>query len=390
MNSVMNDLHNLFSAKQSNNQPLVGSYAPEDCLFLLKPIKADYKTIENKEQLIQSGQLHYSEMIHKESAPTEQYTDLFYSMTELYKVRLAREVMRLAKMICEQRRDNITLISLARAGTPIGVLLQRALTQFYHKKSNHFSISIIRDRGIDEIALDYLLAQGFSPESIVFVDGWTAKGVITKEVHQSIKNFNQSRNVNVSDELFVISDIGGTADVQATFDDYTIPSALMNSTVSGLISRSILNDQIGEGDFHGCVPYLHLKEYDLSNWFVDIITAEMKQDELSPECVETKQFRQKMTQHFLNFIMEKYSISDINRIKPGIAEATRVLLRRVPDQLLIRSLEDENVAHLKRLAYEKNIPVTEVKDMPFGACALIKDVLNLSNLKHCSSTQTKG
>lgn len=361
--------------KDDIKQPLVGSYAPEDCLFLLKPVTAQYQTIENKEKLIQLGQLHYSEVIHRELPPSKEYTDLFLKMTGQYKLRLAREIMTLASMICERRDQEITLVSLARAGTPIGVLLQRTLIKYFEKTSNHYSISIVRDKGIDEMALDYLLNSNYKAESIVFVDGWTAKGVITKELHNSIEKYNQSRNVNVSSDLFVVSDIGGTADVQATFDDYTIPSALMNSTVSGLISRSILNEQIDEGDFHGCVTYTHLEKYDLSNWFVSTIMDAMNIDDTAPKSVESKLSRQQKTKEFIGHIMNEYSVSDINRIKPGIAEATRVLLRRVPDQLLIKDINDINVAHLKRLALEKNVPVTVFKNMPFGACALIKDVL---------------
>lgn len=357
------------------NEPLTGSYAPEDCLFLLKPIPAQYHSIENKEQLIQSGQLHYSEMIHKESPPTQEYSNLFLQMTEQYKSRLAKEIMSLAKLIAEKRTGNITLLSLARAGTPIGVLLQRALKQLLQRQSTHYSISIIRDKGIDDNALDYVLEQGCDPKSIVFIDGWTAKGVISKELRQAIASYNRSRNVFISPELFVVSDIGGTADVQATFADYTIPSALMNSTVSGLVSRSILNEQIGPLDFHGCVQYQHLRSYDLSVWFVDEVFKEMRTDDLAPGIQESKSSRRQITKGFLDRVQSDYAVSDINRIKPGIAEATRVLLRRVPDLLLIRHSGHVDTQHLERLALEKSVPVREISEMPFGACALIKDVL---------------
>lgn len=357
------------------NSPFIGSYAAEDCLFLLKPIQADYQTIANKEQLIQSGQMHYSEVIHKEPPPTQEYTALFLRMTEQYKARLAAEVMRLASLISQQRKGNIVLLSLARAGTPIGVLLQRVLTHFFQRNSSHYSISIIRDRGIDENALDYILEQGYQAEEIVFVDGWTAKGVITRELKQALRKYNQSRGVEIPAELFVISDIGGTADVQATFEDYTIPSALMNSTVSGLVSRSILNQQIGADDFHGCVSYQHLHEYDRSNWFVDQVSEHFSIGKMAPIISQSKQERQQITQAFLDEVRLQYDVSDINRIKPGIAEATRVLLRRVPDQLLIQQAGHSDTQHLEQLAYEKGVNIKIIPEMPFGACALIKDVL---------------
>ncbi len=37
-----------------------------------------------------------------------------------------------------------------------------------------------------------------------------------------------------------------------TREDFLIPSACLNSTVSGLVSRTVLNDDlIGPADFHG-------------------------------------------------------------------------------------------------------------------------------------------
>lgn len=358
--------------------PLLGSYPAEECLFLLKEVNPNFKTIEDKEKLIQSGQMHYSEMINQESAPSAEYSDLFYAFTEQYKVQLAAEVMTLARAIIDQRDTSkpIAILSLARAGTPIGVLLLRALRDYFNVDVRHFSISIIRDKGIDTNALDYVIeSEQIEPENIVFVDGWTAKGVITQELKKYVNQYNSNRTFNdVPDELFVISDIGGTADVAATYDDYTIPSALMNSTVSGLISRTILNDQIGETDFHGCIIYDHLRDIDLSNWFVEQISAEFTAESIRQIPHVPKTVRQEMTKSFLEDVMRAYQVGDYNRVKPGIAEATRVMLRRVPDVLIVQEKGGVHVAHLERLAQEKGIQIVEDRTMPFGACALIKDV----------------
>lgn len=363
------------------NNPIQGSYAASDCLFLMQTVEADYQTVENKELLIQSGQKHYSEMINKEDAPTAQYVELFDSMMDTYKGRLAAETMKLASKITELRsgygdsdEKPVVLLSLARAGTPIGVLLKRALEKL-GKTAVHYSISIIRDRGIDAEALKYVLER-YEDQSIVFVDGWTAKGVITRELHATVTEFNEANGTAIPKELFVISDIGGTADVTATFDDYTIPSALMNSTVSGLVSRTILTDEIIEsGGFHGCVKYSHLEEHDRSNWFVEEITKLMDPSVMCSDLEVSKEARQEMTKKFLDEVMTAYGVSDINRIKPGIAEATRVMLRRVPDLLMVQEKGHPDVAHLERIALEKNIEVVELPEMPFGACSLIKDVL---------------
>lgn len=357
-------------------EPITGSYTADDCQFLLTPITPEFSTIDDKERLIQSGQLHYSELIHQESAPTEAYSQLFLQLTAQYKQRLAAEIMTLAKLIAERRQGHICLVSLARAGTPIGVLLKRALQHHLGRSCSHYSISIIRDRGIDTVALDYLLTkQGYADESLVFIDGWTAKGVITQELKQAIGQYNTAHQRRVPDELFVVSDIGGTADVAATYADYTLPSALMNSTVSGLVSRSILNSQVRPGQFHGCIRYDHLAEHDRSVWFIEQIAEQMSSNHSLTDLPGARTAHQARHQAFLDQIRQHYNVSDINRIKPGIAEATRVMLRRVPDLLLLKDPHHEDVAHLVQLSKEKNIRIIEHPDMPFGACALIKDVI---------------
>ena len=53
---------------------------------------------------------------------------------------------------------------------------------------------------------------------------------------------------------------------------------------------------------------------------------------------------------------KKFCIEDINLIKPGIGETTRVLLRRVPWKVLIdeRYRDDKELRHIIKLAKEKN------------------------------------
>ncbi len=220
--------------------PLKGSYALDDCQFLLKEVNCEYSSIEEKEMLIQSGKRHYSELLSQEAKPTDEYQKLFFDFTESYKVKLAKHIYALAKHINESKKGPIVIASLARAGTPIGVLVKKALVHFFARECTHYSISIIRDRGIDAVALDYIVkTKRHDPTSLLFLDGWTAKGVITEELRRSIIRYNASRDTDISPKLYVVSDTGGVADYCATREDYPIPSSMLNSTVSGLISRSI-------------------------------------------------------------------------------------------------------------------------------------------------------
>jgi len=82
----------------------------------------------------------------------------------------------------------------------------------------------------------------------------------------------------------------------------------------------------------------------------------------------------KQVSAFITSTLSEYGIDDINKIKPGVAEATRVMLRRVPRLLVLKRADSDDVKHLKILAHEKNVPIEEVPDMPFSAMAIIQNI----------------
>lgn len=356
-------------------RPFTGSYRAEDTVFLLKPLRMETVDIVAKERLIQSGQRHYSELLSPETLPTPRYLELFAALTHQYAPRLAAEILALAQHLLANRPQSITLVSLARAGTPVGALLARALRYLGHAEARHYSISIIRDRGIDENALAFILRhEQRDPAGLAFVDGWTAKGVITEELHRAVQHWNARQPEPLAAALHVVSDIGGTAEVAATYEDYAIPSGILNATVSGLTSRSILNRAIGPEDFHGCVFYQELAVEDRSTWFLDQVAAHFATVQAGVvRCKDSeREERRQLMAEFLARIRSRYRIDDRNLVKPGVAEATRVLLRRVPGLLLVRDWEHPDVAHLRWLAAEKRVAVVMDPTMPIQAAALIR------------------
>ncbi len=356
------------------NVVLNGSYSPDDCEFLLQEVDVKPISVAEKELLLQRGGVHYSKMISTEEPPTKTYLDTFYALVNTYGDRLASEIKLLAYKLFKAKGASITIVSLARAGTPIGVLLARALKSYYTDDVKHYSISIVRDRGIDTSALQFIADSGRSAESIIFVDGWTAKGVINRELKQAVSNWNAINEYKIGNELCVISDLSGHAEFIATSDDYAIPSGVLNSTVSGLLSRTMMLDDTP--GFHQCVTYEHLAQHDLSNWFVDKISERFDCVAIAEDTVSDgwRKYRQIQVNAFLETTMLDNNIKDINKIKPGVAEATRVMLRRVPRLLVLRKANSSDVKHLIVLANEKNIPIEENPSMPFEAMAIIENI----------------
>ena len=354
---------------------LSGSYAPSDVTFLLKPLKLEPTPIAQKEHYIQSGAKHYSEMISRERAPSGAYWRVFDEAMARNLERFSQHLLDLATYLDEVTPSGeIVLVSLARAGTPVGVALTRLLRSRFNREVQHYSVSIIRDRGIDANALRFIL-EHHEEGRIHFLDGWTGKGVIAGELQASVTDFNAAHNTNLPTQLLAVSDLCGSAAHSATTRDYLIPSAILGGVVSGLVSRSILNEQIGEDDCHGCVLWDELAPFDRSRWFVERVEAVSRslspgEIRLEPDIDLFKTRRQ-----YLDTLKEQHGIEDENLIKPGIGEATRVLLRRTPALVILRDVQHPDIAHLRVLAEEKGVHIEEDSAMPYEALSLIRRLI---------------
>jgi hypothetical protein len=76
-------------------------------------------------------------------------------------------------------------------------------------------------------------------------------------------------------------------------------------------------------------------------------------------------------------IQNTFDIKNINLIKPGIGETTRVLLRRIPWKILINDLFDDDLSHIIKLASEKNVPMENFKMRSYRCCGIIKELGDL-------------
>ena len=343
------------------------SYSEEDVILLLKDITGlvSPQSTEEREKLIQSGK-HYSEMLPIEYVPTEKYMKVYYEALESYSKTVAEAVGKLSDKIIENKGREVVLVSLARAGIPIGILVKRYIRYKYSIDVPHYSISIIRGRGIDDNAMKFLLGK-YRPEQLLFVDGWIGKGAILNELKKDIEAYK-----GVSSDIAVIADPANVTELCGTHEDILIPSSCLNSTVSGLVSRTFLrSDIIGKDDFHGAVYYGELADSDLSYDFINAIEKEFSMENNDDGIVIEGQGIDEVRE-----IGKVFGVDDINLIKPGIGEATRVLLRRVPWKVLIdqRYKGDPQLGHLVRLAEEKNVPVEYYPLTHYKCFGIIKKI----------------
>ena len=354
----------------------MGSYNPKDVIFLLKNLNGliAETDLHSREKKIQSGG-HYSEMLPIEYQPTKEYIDLFHQTLHKSASKVAEAVRVVSELILKRNGHEMVLVSLARAGTPIGVLIKRYLLEIHDLDLPHYSISIIRGRGIDENAILYIL-QNHPAAKIQFIDGWTGKGAITSVLSQACTEFKVKYGYELDSDLAVLADPGYCVKTFGTREDFLIPSACLNSTVSGLVSRTVFRkDLIGENDFHGARFYEELHQEEVSNYFVDTISAEFKAlGPQNPEFNEASDNAEVTWQGLkeLRVIKEKFRVDDINFIKPGIGETTRVLLRRLPERILVNNMENPNLQHIMLLSKDKGVPVEEYPDLTYSCCGIVK------------------
>lgn len=347
-----------------------GSYPKEDCIFMLKDIGDAVAEEQNeiREQKMAGG-THYSEMLPVEKYPTEEYLNLFEVSLQQTASLMAQYVADVTELILKERGNDVIFVSLARAGTPIGVLMKRYAKERYGLDIPHYSISIIRGKGIDENAVLYITNKHQST-NLQFIDGWTGKGAIGKVLEASVHSLYQKYDLRLSPELAVLADPSHSASIYGTREDYFLPSSCLNSIVSGLASRTVHRDDlIGEFDYHGSKYYEEWELIDFSRYFVDKVACHFANTvvrEVKKGEVTFKGWKQ------VEEIQRRYQVNDINKIKPGIGETTRVLLRRVPYKLLIKE-NSPKLDYILALANEKNVPVEIYPHMSYSCVGLIRE-----------------
>ena len=336
----------------------------KDITGLVEPLPASVREIN-----IQKG-VHYCEMLPLEYKPSEKYMYAYEKALSNYAEPTAKAISILAEKIYQNKGEKLVLVSLARAGIPLGILVKRYIRNKYAVDVSHYAISIIRGKGIDKNAVNYILARHL-PEHLQFVDGWIGKGAILKQLKEALSEFPQ-----ISAELGVISDPANITELCGTHEDILIPSSCLNATVTGLISRTFLRtDIIGKDDFHGAAYYEELKDEDLSEEFLKCIETKF---EYSGSTKVQEPSRINVGLDIVKDIAAKYKVSDINFIKPGIGEATRVLLRRVPWKILInpKYKDSDELEHIYQLAAEKGVScdISKVELGNYKVCGIIKKI----------------
>jgi hypothetical protein len=171
----------------------------------------------------------------------------------------------------------------------------------------------------------------------------------------------------------VLADPGHCTSLAATREDVLIPSALLNSTVCGLVSRTVYRPDLSPpGTLHGAKVYDTLAPWDRTAELLDTITGYF--GDVTP-CSPAQGPADRRGAREVRAVQEEFGLPSWHLVKPGIGETTRVLLRRRPWQILVDPARLDGLSHLLLLAQERDVEVIERPGMAYSCMGLVRPVI---------------
>jgi Phosphoribosyl transferase (PRTase)/PELOTA RNA binding domain len=355
------------------------SYPPEEVTFLVKDLSTSLVEVSRAEyeQRTRQGH-HYAEMLPEEEyRPTGEALTLFEHALTRSARRLALVVGITTENVLSSRGPDPVLVSLCQTGTPIGVLLRRWAAWRHHVNLRHYTVSVVRGHGVDDNALSYILDR-HDGAAIQFVDGWTGKGSIARELTATLHHRRRRHGTAPSDSLAVLVDPGDCAAISGTTEDFLVPNACLNATVSGLVSRTVMTPGlVGPADFHGAKYYPQMSDHDLSLRFVDTVSQQFpavrpQVDTYSTAHREGRGAPSFAGERHAQLLRTEYGLPDVNLVKAGISETVRLLLHRVTQRVLVHPDAGHEVQDVRRLAARRAVPVEECSDLLYACVGLMQ------------------
>jgi hypothetical protein len=285
---------------------------------------------------------------------------------------------RIAASCAAERRagGEVVLASIARAGTPVGVILARLLRERYRTRCAHYSVSLVPGLGLDRAALAYI-TERHPPGAVRFVDAWSGKGGIARVLTGELTTAGEALGVRVSTELALLSDPGQASSLAGTRTDVLVPSAVLNAPVSGGFSRSFVPEGLGAGEFHAAIGYPELSSYDVSREFVEAICAaaeRIAEADVTAALAASSEAPcppRASGWGFAEALAVEFDTPNmLNFVKPGLNETCRTLVARRPAVVLLDPDKPSPAqTAIRELATEAGVPLRN-RAMPYAAVGI--------------------
>ena len=173
----------------------------------------------------------------EEYRPTAEALHLFEHALNRSARRLALAVGITTEKVLSCRGPEPILVSLCQTGTPIGVLMRRWAAWRHGVALPHYTISVVRVTASTTMRCPTYSTATMSRRS----SSSTAGPARAPSLVSSPRPCTERRHGTAPpNSLAVLVDPGDCAAIAGTADDFLVPNACLNATVSGLVSRTVV------------------------------------------------------------------------------------------------------------------------------------------------------
>lgn len=352
--------------------PEFGTFAPDEVGWLLSDLAGHALETPTaaREAAIAAG-TSYAATLPVEHPPSPRYARVVARALERSAEPVAAAVGVLADGVLTRHGPGAVLVSLARAGTPVGVLVRRWAARVRGIALPHYALSVVRGRGLDRAALNALVG-AHDPASLVLLDGWTGEGGIVDEVRADLARYADETGIVIDPTVAVLADPAHRTPLYGTRDDLLVPQACLNATVSGLVSRTVARpDLVGPGAYDGARFYAGLAAGDRTAAFLDVVSdrfprsapplpplparSPLSARSPSPSAGQgTPDFRG--SRYLAALAADRPDLGGGHRrLRGGVGETLRVLLRRDPSAVLLAPDAGPDLDPVRRLCAERRV-----------------------------------
>lgn len=343
----------------------INTTIPENrCIFMLREV-GDESAIIPRNKIWEQG-FKRNDCIVEDLEISKDEVALFVELAEKNKAVVADYIAVLSENLKRSVGDFPVIVSLVRGGVVHGVLCKLYYQKVYGVKIAHYAIGLLRDNGVDEIALDDIV-QRHGDSKIRFVDGWTGSGLVSQKLKEHVGAYNKRKKCSICDELSAVVDTSRVCRIHGTMEDVILPDSIMSSTMCGMLSSICITDY--PNSYYGATVWNEKQMNDYSNWYCDLVANELTFREPISES-EIEFYGKKI----LNYVSEKYGIYEKKRIRMGIGESTRAIYRSRIDFFIMKDLYNSNVSHILAWANKWGIPILEDKQIgTYKSIAILKE-----------------
>lgn len=344
------------------------TFSEEQCVCLLNDVgKQNVVSLNAKRQLLANGYKGHEVLGYDYKVTDEEY-GLFERLTQEKKYEISKYVGVLAEGILADVEGSPVIVSLARGGMMYGALCKYYLEHFCDIRVPHYTISLIRDVGLDLVALTDIIRRHGS-ERIRFVDGWTGSGLIASQLKEYVSEYNMKNGTALSKELSAVCDVPCVCRIRGTSRDILLPDSCLNATVCGLISSIYLtNDIFDVEEYHSATIWNELSEEDHTQWYYNQIISSMeKQSKNDKQIFGTKKI------YVMYKVIYEFQIKNKKNVRLGIGEGLRAMFRSDIDKILVSDINNSELEFIISLARKQGVAIQEYDTEDYSCITLIRE-----------------